>query len=268
MDEPSSIQAKPEEMLSDDERLRLAEERRKRREALLTSGIDQKARDPEYVAGVVKRLEKQMEDYETTSYAPSSIDAYSRFRENNPRGSEKLMEIVNKYPLVDLGSGEFGSFASTPIHNKKILVDKYNRPMGVLQKQLYDWDAEKFVPKPRPDVFDTTEVDSDIFYSRRDILEFLADLPDEYGNITMNNIDEEVINDQEYIRLIASQIERVLPPDGVFMSSWYHLMRKALLERGFTEVTEQFLVDDNGRPVTRGDIEIFRKPIDLVQEKS
>lgn len=253
-------------------------QRRERRQKLLATGIDQKARNQDYIGQKARNLKKQTERGEQTDYEPLVGCKYSEYCHEFPEGSRKFTNHVDKYPLVDLGSGSFGAFYLRRLHdlkNIKILVDEYNSPKDNYVnppselKDLREPIGNDIINLPRPKINNIEEIGNNTYYSRSDMLVFLSQLPDSYCNITMNNIDGFVINDREYFSLLASQIERVLPDDGIFMCCSSEIIYSFLLERGFIDVTDQMILDDHGNPIERGfrGVRIFRKPVDLIQEE-
>lgn len=277
-EQENSNQAKPEEMLNDEQKTRqerLDGLKREARKKMHESGVDEHAKDRAYLQNVIKRNRETFRAEQDAGYQ----GAFSDYILGNPEGSKKIMEVLDQYPLIDLGSGSGWVYEKVRPKNKLILVDPYNAPSAMVplsrkNEEIDDgyqkWREPKVVKAEYPsdkDVFDASEIVDDVYYTSDDMLDFASKLPDGYGNFSAFFIDGFVIPDREYTKLLASHIERVLPNEGVFIcNKSEEIMHELQFSRGFENVTQQYIIPDPDSKNWTG-FYVWKKPMDIINEE-
>ncbi|MFA6447261.1 MAG: class I SAM-dependent methyltransferase [Patescibacteria group bacterium] len=136
-------------------------------------------------------------------------------------GTEHLFKLFKGQVVVDIGCGPgcFGYYLAALAKAKAYVgVDKFfnkNGQIRITSEQIDDFFRSKM--RAWPSGFQVHEIPG--VAASEDMLDFLRRLPDRSVSILASGIDSYLIPNKEYLQAVNQEIQRVLHPDGVFMSN-------------------------------------------------
>ena len=175
---------------------------------------------------------QSVQEAETLAYDTEFSQQYDDLEEYRPDElREELFPFLRGKDLVDLGCGmdrnsgwcppSVLNMAAKAGARRYVGVEKYGDP--------YISDEEQYQAKGL-----LTEIHGDT-----DMLEFLASLDENSANITINGIDDEVINpkipaNQQYLELLAEHIARVIGRDNIAFGIGSNVIFDCLQRKGLS----------------------------------
>lgn len=155
----------------------------------------------EEIDGVIERVEV------TPAYNAQLDTPYSKGLDGFVEGQVEVVSPINGEVLIDLGGGR------NPIYTSRIAK--------MAQAGLFI-DVEKSLPgkvDPRKDVSGELDFIKDNLpptaFVKDDMLDFVSRLKSDSSNFTINGIDTDIIEPEEYHRLLASEILRATKAGGL-----------------------------------------------------
>lgn len=118
-----------------------------------------------------------------------------------------LGDRLEKYPLVDIGGGEYGF---------SYVVDVQEESDGDFRVHEYI-DVEPFSKcksKTLPE-----DIDTKLQQDKRDGLSYLLAQAEEFGNVICSSINYSLIPNDDYLKRVAQEVYRVVPEDGLFITT-------------------------------------------------
>lgn len=190
-------------------------------------------------------------DYGTNRFGDSFMPEFLKALRALTSSRERLEILTKRFRdqvIVDLGPGDYGEgyFLAASLGAKGYVgVEKFRQNMleknlksvtkesnNRYAESLHYFEAREGNIKPESDLIPASIVGEDM-------LSFLKRLPDNSVSILTSGIDSNIIPNEKYRREVASEIQRVLNKNGVYMTCASDIPVKGLESMGNALESEQ-----------------------------